>query len=42
MLLTKEEHDSLRSQIVTLKQGQYRKYLPFVFTEYGALEMTLN
>jgi hypothetical protein len=32
------EADSLRSQIVTLKngrRGQHRKYLPFVFTEQG-------
>jgi len=35
--LTEEEHDSLRCQIGTLKQGkgQHRKYLPYVFTEYG-------
>src|SRR5690606_15804563 len=35
--LTKEEHEILRSQIVTLKagHGQHRKYLPFVFTEQG-------
>ena len=25
--------DSLRSQIVTLKRGQHRKYLPYAFTE---------
>ena len=50
--LTAEEHDSLRSQIVTsnaidplrsqtvtLKsgRGQHRKYLPYVFTEHGAI-----
>jgi hypothetical protein len=38
--LTKDEFDFLRSQIVTLKKpgpGQHRKYLPFAFTEYGAL-----
>jgi len=29
----KEEYDLLRSQIVTLKRGQHRKYLPYVFTE---------
>ncbi len=35
--LTKEEYDSLRSQIVTLKKGRgkHRKYLPYVFTEQG-------
>ncbi|MDD5694060.1 MAG: ORF6N domain-containing protein [Bacteroidales bacterium] len=33
--LTKEELDSLRSQNVTLKRGQHRKYLPFAFTKQG-------
>lgn len=34
--LTKEEHQSLRSQNVTLKKrGQHSKYLPFAFTEQG-------
>ena len=33
--LTKEEYQSLRSQIVTLKRGQHSKYLPFAFTEQG-------
>jgi hypothetical protein len=35
--LAREEADSLRSQIVTLKtdRGKHRKYLPFVFTEQG-------
>ena len=36
--LVKEEADSLyglRSQSVILKQGQHRKYLPYVFTEQG-------
>jgi phage regulator Rha-like protein len=33
--LTKVEYDSLRSQIVTLKRGQHRKYFPYVFTEQG-------
>jgi phage regulator Rha-like protein len=28
---------SLRSQNVTLKRGQHVKYLPYVFTEHGAL-----
>ena len=35
--LSKEETESLRSQIVTLKQGQNIKYLPFAFTELGSL-----
>jgi hypothetical protein len=42
--LTKEEADSLRSQFVTLKQGQNIKYLPYVFTEHGVamLSSVLN
>jgi phage regulator Rha-like protein len=37
--LTAEEADSLRSQIVTLKsgRGQHRKFLPYAFTENGAI-----
>ncbi len=38
--LTAEEAKALRSQIVTLEgggRGQHRKYLPYVFTEHGAL-----
>ncbi len=37
--LTREEADILRSQTVTLKtvRGQHRKYLPYVFTEHGAI-----
>jgi hypothetical protein len=44
--LTADESDSLRSQIATLKtgRGQHRKYLPYVFTEHGAImaAMVLN
>jgi ORF6N domain-containing protein len=43
--LTAEEFDSLRSQIVTSKQGRGgRRYLLWVFTEHGALmvAMVLN
>jgi hypothetical protein len=44
--LTREEADSLRSQIVTLKtgRGQHRKYLPHAFTEQGVamLSSVLN
>jgi hypothetical protein len=37
--LTADEYESvLRSQTVTLKRGQHRKYLPYVFTEHGALQ----
>ena len=38
-LLTKEEAESLRSQTAILKRGrgQHRKYLPYVFTEHGAI-----
>jgi hypothetical protein len=37
--LTAEEVSSLRSQFATLKagRGQHRKYLPYVFTEHGAI-----
>lgn len=35
--LTKKERDSLRLQNATLKRGQHRKYLPYVFTEHGAI-----
>jgi phage regulator Rha-like protein len=37
--LTADEYESLRSQFVTLKtgRGQHRKYLPYAFTEHGAL-----
>lgn len=33
--LTKEEHETLRSQFGTLKQGGHSKYSPYVFTEQG-------
>ena len=36
--LTEEEYNSLRCKNFTLNnkgRGQYRKYLPYVFTEYG-------
>jgi phage regulator Rha-like protein len=37
--LTKNEDDSLRSQIATLKKGrgQHSKYFPYAFTEHGVL-----
>jgi len=37
--LTKEENFLLRSQIATLKpgRGQHRKYMPYAFTEHGAI-----
>jgi len=37
--LTQEEWDALRSQFATLKtgRGQHRKYLPYAFTEHGAI-----
>ena len=38
--LTREEArgaQHLRSQIVILKRGQHLKYLPFAFTEHGAI-----
>ncbi len=38
--LTKEEYDSLRCQIGTLKKGAHSKYLPFAFTEQGVAMFT--
>lgn len=35
--LTLEEDRALRSQFVTLKQGEHAKYRPFAFTEHGIL-----
>lgn len=35
--LTENERHSLRSQNATLKRGQHRKYLPYAFTEHGAI-----
>ena len=37
--LTPEENEVLRSQIATLKpgRGQHRKYLPYAFSEHGAI-----
>ncbi|MEO6906153.1 MAG: ORF6N domain-containing protein [Ginsengibacter sp.] len=42
--LTKEEYDSLRSQIAILKRGRHSKYLPYAFTEQGVamLSSVLN
>jgi len=34
--LTRDEYDSLRYQIGTLKQGAHAKYLPYAFTEHGS------
>ena len=38
-LLSQEDWEALRSQIATLKngRGRHRKFLPYVFTEHGAL-----
>ena len=38
-ILTREEYEALRSQIAILKPGRggHRKYLPYVFTEHGAV-----
>ncbi len=38
--LTEEEAVFLRSQIVTLEQGQYSKYRPYAFTEHGILMLS--
>lgn len=42
--LSKEEKDSLRSQIVILEKGRHTKYLPYTFTEQGVamLSSVLN
>jgi hypothetical protein len=42
MQLSADAFESLRSHFATLKQGrgQHRKYLPYVFTEHGALMAT--
>jgi len=42
--LTKDEWNSLRSQIVTLRSGgmgQHRKYLPWVFSEHSPPSISL-
>jgi phage regulator Rha-like protein len=38
--LTRDEYQSLRSQIATLKRGQHSKYMPFAFTEHGVLMLS--
>ena len=39
--LTEQEWEGLRSQIATSKKGRGgRRYLPWVFTEHGALQLT--
>ena len=40
-IATASKRDHLRSQFATLKpgRGQHRKYLPWVFTEHGALQV---
>ena len=39
--LSEEEYDSLRSQIVTSKNGRGgRRYLPFAFTEHGIIMLS--
>ncbi len=42
--LTKEENDSLRSQIAILEKGRHSKYIPYAFTEQGVamLSSVLN
>lgn len=40
-LTTNKEYNFLRCKFFTLKEnkrGQHRKYLPYVFTEYGMLD----
>jgi phage regulator Rha-like protein len=38
--LNKEEYALLRCQFGTLKRGQHSKYLPYAFTEHGALALS--
>jgi phage regulator Rha-like protein len=38
--LTKDEYQSLRYQIGTLKRGEHSKYLPYAFTEHGILMLS--
>jgi hypothetical protein len=38
--LTREEHENIRSQNATLKQGAHSKYLPYAFTEHGVLMLS--
>ncbi len=38
--LTKQENESIRSQIGTLKKGLHSKYPPFAFTEHGILMLS--
>ena len=38
--LTRDEYNSLRFQIGTLKKGGHSKYLPYVFTEHGVLMLS--
>ena len=38
--LTKEEAEVSRSQNATLKRGENIKYLPYVFTEHGVLQLS--
>ncbi len=42
LVILNETSDSLRSQIVTLKngQGQHSKYLPYAFTEQGVSQLS--
>jgi len=39
--LTESEWRSLRLQNETLKRGQHRKYMPYAFTEHGAIMAAL-
>ena len=42
--LTAAELEALRSQIATLEggRGKHRKYLPYAFTEHGAIMVSIN
>ena len=38
--VTRQEYNSLRSQIGTLKRGEHTKYLPYAFTEIGIPQLS--
>lgn len=38
--LTEKENEVLKSQFATSKRGEHSKYLPYVFTEHGVLQLS--
>lgn len=39
-IISRDEYNSLRSQIGTLEKGQHSKYLPYAFMEHGILMLS--